>query len=99
MLGHSSRDLTIEQYMSITNAMLGAAVQKHFAVVSHNAGHTEGAAMNYSMYATKSWSEAVLASIPAKKSGMTVEKAVHDNTYQMTVELYLNGPSGLTDSS
>jgi hypothetical protein len=85
--------------MSITNAMLGAAVQKHFAVVSHNAGHTEGAAMNYSMYATKIWSEAVLASIPAKKSGMTVEKAVHDNTYQMTVDLYLNGPSGLTDSS
>lgn len=85
--------------MSITNAMLGAAVEKHFAVVSHNAGHTEGAAMNYSMFATKGWSEAVLASIPAQKSAMAVQKAVHDNTYQMTVDLYLNGPSGLTDSA
>ncbi|KAH7411820.1 hypothetical protein DE146DRAFT_255814 [Phaeosphaeria sp. MPI-PUGE-AT-0046c] len=82
-------------YMSITTAMLGAAVDKHFAVVSHNAGHTEGAAMNYSMAATKSWSEGVLASIPAQKSAMTVQKAVHDNTYQMTVDLYLNGPAGL----
>jgi hypothetical protein len=85
--------------MSITNAMLGAAVEKHFAVVSHDAGHTEGAAMNYSMYATKSWSDAVLASIPGKKSAMTVQKAVHDNTYQMTVNLYLNGPKGLSDSA
>jgi hypothetical protein len=81
--------------MSITTKMLGAAVDKHFAVVAHNAGHTEGAAMNYSMVATKGWAEAVLAAIPAQKDGMTVQKSVHDNTYQMTVDLYQNGPAGL----
>jgi hypothetical protein len=27
-----------------------------------------------------------------------VQKAVHDNTYQMTVDLYLNGPSGLNSA-
>lgn len=81
--------------MSITNKMLGAAVDKHFAVVAHNAGHTEGAAMNFSMTATKSWAEAVIAAIPTQKDGMTVQKAVHESTYQMTVDLYQNSPAGL----
>jgi hypothetical protein len=85
--------------MSFANVMLGAAVEKHFAVVSHNAGRTEGAAVNYSMFATESWSETMLASIPAQKSAVTVQKAVHSNTYQTTVDLYLNGPSSLKDSA
>jgi hypothetical protein len=96
MLGPQTHEV---QYLRITSSMRGAAVDKHFAIVSHTTDHAEGAALDYSMLAMSSWSQARLASILSKKSALTVQKTVHDSTYQMTVDLCSNGPAGLTTST
>ena len=71
---------------------MAACVQKHYAVVTHNAAHLMGQALNSTLGVLDTMTDTVMTMVPTQKDAMTAQKGLLDQSYSSTVDLYVNGP-------
>ncbi|MCJ1238547.1 hypothetical protein MMC14_006537 [Varicellaria rhodocarpa] len=78
--------------VDVTQAFMAACVQKHYAVVTHNAAHLMGQALNSTLGVLDTMTDTVMTMVPTQKDAMTAQKGLLDQSYSSTVDLYVNGP-------
>lgn len=71
---------------------MAACVDKHYAVVQHNAAHSMGEALAAAQTKLNAMSSTIMGAVPAQIDAMTAQKNTLDQVYTSTVNLYVNGP-------
>ena len=72
---------------------MAACVDKHHAVVVHNAAHQMGEALNSTLGVLDVMTDTMMAALPTQLEAMTTQKGLLVKSYSSTVDLYVNGPS------
>ena len=66
-------------------------VQKHDAVVAHNAAHQMGQALVNTFDSLANMTDIIMTMVPAKADVMTTQMGALRQSYSNTVDLYLQG--------
>lgn len=67
------------------------AMQKHHAVVEHNAAHQVGALLNATYGVLSTMTDTAMTALPDVQSEMLVQKNALTTSYVTLIDLYVNG--------